>query len=1612
MNVMNSYDSFSVQDQEPVLRRLYLQMLWHSTRRYGNKEFKRIYNWREGTVGPLNALLNLAGAAIRDVLVPRYPFPDPQIYEIRKYSDGSKKILPRKVADKISIGKGISTYRKAGYRGNSKYPRILLRHPTLPALDFGDMIRAHLVELCRQCFIHGVPRKESQRYIRSLVHSLLPFLDWVYTRGKVGRKDFYPDADKELRKIVLEIRTQFGKQAGFKEGISKQIDSFPTSPGTGFLKEKVNAILHSTDEESIKERCEKILEHIKYGIITDIDVSRFIDEVTKKTQQEGNNWHRVLLSGFSQPRSLKEAVLAGDYLLQTPSGIQYLAEVPVVSNQKSGKIDLVLFVRNERSEGKHIWTPVMILEVKSKTGFNFNLYGKKPRTRKPDVYVPVLNSWKTPLKESEWNGMLGFIPPKEHLDQLDAYEKTLLSEYNALINDPLELKNLWKGVVTLDVSQDYESTKVAFNHLVGQIATKVSEGWFRGQWKTLKLENKSPTEPIPRIAATMTPARGPEHILKSVSPLKTIHPEDPFAERVEDKVFFTQYISVSSPTSSGKSAAWFAKNWHLLNHLAELEETVLSDVALFWVDLLGDYPNEEMVNIRFGLDRLKNDGLIGQSEYGKLGDVLERIRFVSTRKEVDSWLLEDLSSGLENLRETIASGFHELSCNRIVVVDGWSDLEKIVPTNRRNNLQVLELSLLQVMKEMAHEVIWVDDGVNHPQMNEAYQRPCLSPLYYNSPRKLVVDEIIWNLPTPPQRAGWMAPEFDDSRVIIQDLPIEHTPWITVIHVPYLKGWNLKFSAASSKSPIVRIDEYFGALNQEKDMFGRLFHGDSIQVRYDAIGRDRLDSIKTNALNLIPSLCRLRGNQSGTVEDEPNDNWISVYYPIDSNKIQPSLSSRLHLDPMHPPPLPNRLGKGSGGIHVEANQITRGWIHKEYDKPSEPAPTVIRRPPSNFSEESSHIDTFDLRRREIQRLSSATTFLRNKTTIHDSLFLLYQEVIDLCDTSNRESLDDHTLLNILGQIREVIQRRTDCQRLWNILSYSRLSLGDILKADNRRSLRIAQSHNTDLLELYGMNLFFAVLSVADIVLRDFESALCLDLWSAVARWQIYQMGFKQLDDEDFEHRYDFQAIHTNLTWRAKQMKRKLPQETTRYPEHFGLLLWREKSDGGSIWLLFPSLKKTMYGALMEDQTSVILRYGWHRCEIDPQSLMKRARDALSREGWTEYPIVLVNVNGQHVLYTKNEEEWMQSGLLEYGNPPKDRSQPVRWTRISQPSPETLVALHGYRPTSYPSDIRTECDRVLQEAAEWSGARKETPNTDEIIRFLRYPHRIGEYFTTSDGTYLKWDPQKDVEYDEVKIKNRRGKYEFYHLSIFKPLIQRYSFYSDSYKLPKTCEDFLKTTAGEDITLRITVDEQRNDRGFKKYLKVQLDGLKRRGHLIGIEMEDMGIFDVALFSECSQIVDIDAGVRYDVVIDSKALVKLRLVNLLSEYPRLQNSIVGHIEELEDAELEESEIFDEDESFDEKGGPELQFVSVQIEESSRRKTLDVIVQLCNVDDETDFEELTILSLSSKAAKTQSIGYAFIEKEARSNLRGRRINDDARQEILKEIENALENKGLTIDHY
>ena len=76
-----------------------------------------------------------------------------------------------------------------------------------------------------------------------------------------------------------------------------------------------------------------------------------------------------------------------------------------------------------------------------------------------------------------------------------------------------------------------------------------------------------------------------------------------------------------------------------------------------------------------------------------------------------------------------------------------------------------------------------------------------------------------------------------------------------------------------------------------------------------------------------------------------------------------------------------------------------------------------------------------------------------------------------------------------------------------------------------------------------------------------------------------------------------------------------------------------------------------------------------------------------------------------------------------------------------------------------------------------------------------------------------------------------------------------------------------------------------------------------------------------------------------------------------------------------------------------------------------DVIVHLCNVEDEADIEEVTVLSLPAEITKVQSIAYDLIEREVRHNLQKHGVADDIYEHILKQVENKLEDCNVRINY-
>ncbi|MGY5877121.1 MAG: hypothetical protein RTU30_15325 [Candidatus Thorarchaeota archaeon] len=200
---------------EKYLRKNHHKMIFNTTALYGNTETKRVYSWDEGPIGPMNALLNLAGARLRFIGMTRYPFPTPtkMEYEYTKKNGSIRRTTGY------------------GYLGSTRSTKVIMAHPTLQPLDFVDMIRATVNELCRQCFINSVPRRDALIYIDLLIYRLRPFLDHIYTGRKtglgtkIGTDDFVRKSTSILDTIVSRIISEYGIRNGQSQRLTQRVGS-------------------------------------------------------------------------------------------------------------------------------------------------------------------------------------------------------------------------------------------------------------------------------------------------------------------------------------------------------------------------------------------------------------------------------------------------------------------------------------------------------------------------------------------------------------------------------------------------------------------------------------------------------------------------------------------------------------------------------------------------------------------------------------------------------------------------------------------------------------------------------------------------------------------------------------------------------------------------------------------------------------------------------------------------------------------------------------------------------------------------------------------------------------------------------------------------------------------------------------------------------------------------------------------------------------------------------------------------------------------------------------------------------------------------------------------
>jgi hypothetical protein len=1555
------YDFSPVQSREPNMRKSFLGVLWWTAWPYGNREFKRVYSWQEGTIGPLNELLNFAGAELRLVAITRYPFPEPNYYQIWKTPDERRIVVDTEVAKKVRVENYESGYVKAGYPATSGSPRILLRHPSLPSLDFVDMIRAHVVELIRQCFIHNVPKKDSQQYIRLLIYRLRPFLDWVYTDGEYGRKHFHPGATQELMKVVKEIRAIYSRTTVKVARVTHQLDKEDgvesaekfRSPTVADIVRQLKAAYERESSDQTKHIVRSILKRIKLSnlkddelgafvgrmmpenekgeqgdrenkdrenALTDKDAKDFVEKIKTMSMRQGNYWHKFLFSDMYHPYSLKAAIFYGDKGLDKPDDTLIAAEVPISGTEGAGRADIVVFVRRDVGD-RAVWTPVMLLDVKTKTGIDWELLGVQPRTKK-DARVPYFYLSKRPLSQDEWEHIIATAPSKRSHGQLEAYETNLLQEYKSIIADPEAPKKLYRGVVLVDASEDRFTVFDALPGLIREVLDRVSSVSGSPNASvayTIAMSDDPEQATSPHIALVLEDTTGPSSLLGRTMPLTEIERTDPFASREKDDTLFTLYLSVGSSISAGSSAAWVSRNWHLLNHLREQFEHTGDTTDIVWVDLLGDFPTQKLAITRLRL-AMQSLSPAWERHIQRLRELFEGIRVVDIRDKVMDAVFGTDEDTIHKMRVALQE---ELAGEKsqLVVIDGWADLRDMSPRRCANTLDALEYALIECLNGAVDEVVWLDRPVPLPKASATYQKRKMNPLPHGSPRYCLLDEIIWNLPTPPKVLGWKSPLREDVRVIVQDTPTSVPPWKTSIFVPHLTAWAERFRGYSREDRTVSFEEVRAA--QLKPMYGRDVTLRSVSCNISSLPPYTTEDVCADAALLAPSLTRRDKDMDETEYSEAD--WFEVRrmeakdqgeYDSDGRELFRHVTFKV-LGNAEPVDEDDGKESDSGALYTPPDTITRGWrrwkpsVEEQQEKERDHSRRGVSRPPLVAPTRPENIDTFETRKQELIRFRNTIRFVRAMTPQHESGLWkeLLSELAEIAEEAFTSRGLTWTPLEVLQDIKRTLQKNSQSKFMWNLLRGVRENILAESPLHVRTTIANIRKYNQDILFLYGNHFVLLLLVLETKRFTQYKGPVLNVFWRLFWRWQLVQMGFATKEQELIKTKYDVHAIWSNLVWRAKVLAETV--RATRPTDMVRRAVMVSNERESDVWMFIEDAPgsdrfEVAYIPLARGENL----WGWHPAETD----LKVLADKAERTGTTDDAYhIITRVGGQDVLWKwyvnpASGKYWDPSWIIEYGPPPPGRSFPIRWVKKSKVPNELRpltpllfdqesqrvkyerigellkeIEAYGDRLREVKCRVSLDTDERAYEIQFIDSNNGETvtiykaKRTAEVLQVLRGPLSEQPPFETEEGEVLIWDTRQDVEYTDVETEDR-----VFSLSMLRPFVHRKKVVTGAIVIPRTAEELLESSAGEKVKLVFTperaLDRYPEDSTRWRVWFIKFDYGET---LLRLDDTRLSIYDVGHLIESRQLYDSDTRKLHSMYVILNRVKDFSTQADLSEFP-----------------------------------------------------------------------------------------------------------------------------------
>ncbi len=778
-----------ITEAENNIRKNSLQLLYEKAAAYGNKESTRAKS-RDDTVGPLNQHFNIGGAALREFAMTLYPFPNP-------FPLGNNTV---------------------GYEKSSQGPEVMPIHTMLPEMDFIDSCRTQIQVLSTHSYIFDVPNNDSRRYCNLFLLRAKSYLDYLYSEHRCGQGDFRVGTLRVLRQLKNEIASFYHVRAGDNSTVtSRQAPREPEFALTFFEKQieeaeragvfsvAVNELRRILEGSSITETVlvtddkGNVVGEKPAPCLTNRDVEHLWRALRELAMKRGSQAHRHIAAQFPSFWNVRRAILNENLLNDCDDGYLLAAEIPLNTEMGRGRADLILFRRESIPNGlKVLWRPVLILDVKTRVGFFWELGHDEKESESRAQYnknqrVVVRFLVRTrPLVDTEWNAIIGSKPHDAVVEQVETYAKAILHEYQSIAGED-ENQSILRGTLYLDAEHDIGFIR----SLTRSFAVKVFEsnrdevGTIPLTLYELFLDGQSQ-----RAAIVLHEQEARNESGRITIPPVQTHVYDPLQGAECSRRRFILYLAAKSPTSGGESAAWISKYYHGLQLLHGLAGE-FEDTKVIWLDLADEFNEPRLAESRLRLRPYsKSEADVYRSQSRVICEFFSTTTVIGLYDKVEAYLFR--GSTIPSLGHHLA---RHTTSRHIIVVSGWDRIRQATPEHyspRLNRLLAGILDQLPTGSEIS--VIWFDSPVVAERGSAVYSRRALLPFRDSSPLCGETNEIVWNLPVAPEREvvpdSWRlpiipaTPFYDDIRVII--IQGKEGYELDLTQVLPLIGWSYKF----------------------------------------------------------------------------------------------------------------------------------------------------------------------------------------------------------------------------------------------------------------------------------------------------------------------------------------------------------------------------------------------------------------------------------------------------------------------------------------------------------------------------------------------------------------------------------------------------------------------------------------------------------------------------------------------------------------------------------------------------------------------------------------------------------------------------------------------------